>query len=117
MWAINNIGRLYQNGLGVPVDEALAAQWFRAAAEGGNPVAQYNLGSLYVRGRGVPQSNRDAHYWWSVALRGDLADDVRDDVKHDLRLVESELSSADLEESRRLAKAWQPKAPTQLPRN
>jgi TPR repeat protein len=115
LWAINNIGRLYQNGQGVTQDDAAAAQWYRLAADGGNGVAQYNLGSMYVRGRGIPQSNRDAHFWWSLALRGDISDDVRDGVKHDIKLVETHMSADEIAESRRLTQAWQPKKPTQLP--
>jgi TPR repeat protein len=115
LWAINNIGRLYQNGLGVSQDDAAAVQWYRLSADGGNGVAQYNLGSMYLRGRGIGQSDREAHFWWSLALASDISDDVRSDVKHDIKLVEAHMSGGEIEESRRRAQGWQPHKPTQLP--
>ncbi len=115
LWAINNIGRLYQNGLGVPQDDAAAVLWYRLSADGGNGVAQYNLGSMYVRGRGIAQSDRDAHFWWSLALASDISDDVRSDVKHDIKLVEAHMNADEIQESRRRVQAWQPRRPAQLP--
>ena len=117
LWAINNIGRLYENGLGVTQDDAAAVQWYRLAADGGNGVSQYNLGSMYVRGRGIPQSDRDAHFWWSLALKSDLSDDVRSQVRHDIGIVETHMNDDETAESRRLVQAWQPKTPTQIPSN
>ena len=39
--------RMYQNGRGVPQDDAEAAKWFRLAAEQGDAEAQHNLGVMY----------------------------------------------------------------------
>jgi len=42
--AQNYLGLLYDNGYGVPRDDARAVAWYRKAAEQGNAAAQYNLG-------------------------------------------------------------------------
>lgn len=51
--AQNMVGEIYSKGLGVAPDYAMAAQWFRKAADQGNSRAQINLGYLYEEGLGV----------------------------------------------------------------
>lgn len=46
--AMNTIGVLYQNGLGVPVDYAQAATWYERAISNGNYDAFYNLGVMLM---------------------------------------------------------------------
>ena len=50
-----NLGRMYDNGQGVPKDYSQAMKWYRLAADQHDAVAQSNLGSLYYTGRGVPK--------------------------------------------------------------
>ena len=50
------LGAAYDNGEGVPEDDAEAVKWYRNAAEQGRARAQYNLGSMYEQGEGVPQA-------------------------------------------------------------
>lgn len=45
-------GRALQNGWGVPVDEAAARGHLMAAADAGDPRAQWNLGMMLLDGRG-----------------------------------------------------------------
>ncbi len=45
-----NLGIMYEDGLGVPEDDAEAVRWFRLAAEQGYAFAQFNLGSVYYCG-------------------------------------------------------------------
>jgi hypothetical protein len=47
-----NLGLAYENGQGVPKDEAQADSWFRKAAEQGNADAQERLGEMYSYGQG-----------------------------------------------------------------
>jgi hypothetical protein len=61
------LGRMYQNGNGVPQDDAEAVKWYRKAAEGyrkeaeqGNMYYQYALGEMYQKGDGVPQDDTEA---------------------------------------------------------
>ena len=44
-------GLMYDNGEGVPQDDAEAVRWYRLAAEQGNASAQYNLGLMYANGK------------------------------------------------------------------
>ncbi|MCB1522288.1 MAG: sel1 repeat family protein, partial [Hyphomicrobiaceae bacterium] len=53
------IARIHAAGLGVPKNEALAANWFQRAAELGDVEAQFAYGVILAEGRGVPK-NRSA---------------------------------------------------------
>jgi TPR repeat protein len=46
---------------------ALAAEWYRKAAEQGDAGAQGTLGLLYSIGQGVPRSDVEAYYWLDLA--------------------------------------------------
>lgn len=39
---------MYQNGLGVVRNEAMAEKWMRAAADHGHALAQHGMGSMYL---------------------------------------------------------------------
>src|SRR4051812_31596336 len=51
------LGVLYANGYGVAKDPAVAARWYRRAADKGLAEAQNNLGALYSNGEGVPHDH------------------------------------------------------------
>ena len=51
-----NLGALYQNGLGVEKDFQKAVLWHRKAVAQGNAVAQLNLGTMYMKGQGVDRN-------------------------------------------------------------
>jgi TPR repeat protein len=68
------LGLLYQNGDGVPRDHALAAAWFRKAADQGDSAAQLNLAFSYQMGQGVPQDYAQAAAWYRKAAdQGDAS--------------------------------------------
>lgn len=46
--AIAGVAYLYNTGMGTPKDNAVAAKWFRMAAEKGHAISQYNFGKLLV---------------------------------------------------------------------
>ncbi len=49
----------------------LAAYWYKKAAEGGNPQAQYSLAVLHALGHGLPKCYPEALRWWhEAAVRG-----------------------------------------------
>jgi TPR repeat protein len=50
------VGEIYEKGLGVTADYALAGEWYRRAAEQGYSRAQINLGYLFEAGLGVEQN-------------------------------------------------------------
>ena len=67
-----NLGFMYDNGKGVPENDAEAAKWYRKAAEQGDVMAQYSLGGMYFRGEGVSQNFTEAVKWFrKAAEQGD----------------------------------------------
>ena len=66
-----NIGVMYENGRGVPEDDAEAVRWFRLAAEQGNACSQSHLGVKSRNGEGVPQDYTEGVRWYrKVAEQG-----------------------------------------------
>jgi TPR repeat protein len=65
--AENNIGWLYENGLGIAKDYAEAMNWFRRAANQGYGEAQNNIGWLLQNGWGVKQDYGEAMTWYRKA--------------------------------------------------
>lgn len=68
------LGRMYDQGQGVPQDYQQAAQWYRKAADQGFALAQNNLGWMYDNGQGVPQDYQQAGLWYRKAADQGLAD-------------------------------------------
>ena len=72
-----NLGVMYAEGRGVPLDDTEAVRWYRLAAEQGDIVAQANLGLMYAEGRGVPLDDAEAVRWYRLAAeQGDVVAQV-----------------------------------------
>jgi predicted nucleic acid-binding Zn-ribbon protein len=61
------VGEIFEKGLGVQPDYAVAGTWYRRAAERGYSRAALNLGNLYERGLGVPRDPAQALNWYRRA--------------------------------------------------
>jgi len=61
------LGLLYERGLGVPHDPALALVWYHRAADQGDALAEFHIGSLYERGLGVGRDYSEAAAWYQRA--------------------------------------------------
>jgi uncharacterized protein len=61
------LGVMYDNGKGVPQNDAEAMNWYREAADRGETNAQCNLGTMYLTGQGVPQDYAEALKWYRKA--------------------------------------------------
>ena len=57
------VGRCYDQGWGVPVDKARAAEWFRAAALRGLDWGMYNFATALALGEGVAEDKAEALDW------------------------------------------------------
>ena len=68
-----NLGKIYDNGEGVPEDDAEAVKWYRLAADQGHAAAQDNLGMMYATGEGVPQDDAEAVKLFRLAANQGLA--------------------------------------------
>ncbi len=72
------VGEMYEKGLGTAPDYAVAALWYRKAAEQGYARAQINLGHLFELGLGVPKDMDEAIRWYrkgaglteNIAIKG-----------------------------------------------
>lgn len=62
-----NLGAMYDNGDGVPEDDAEAAKWYQQAADQGHINAQFNLGVMYANGEGVAENPVEAASWYRKA--------------------------------------------------
>ena len=58
----------YEQGWGGSKDYAVAADWYRRAAEQGYGLASESLGYLYSRGDGVPKDYVEAMKWYRLAV-------------------------------------------------
>lgn len=72
--AQNNIGLMYERGLGVTQSYVEAMAWYRKAADQGLPEAQFNVGTLYHNGYGVEVNNSQAVSWFKRAADQQLPD-------------------------------------------
>jgi TPR repeat protein len=70
--AQNNLGVMYQRGLGVAQDFRKAHSWFEKAAAQELAEANVNLGLLYFDGLGVSQDQQKAFSLFSIAAREKL---------------------------------------------
>ncbi|MEQ8666162.1 MAG: tetratricopeptide repeat protein [Rhodospirillales bacterium] len=73
--ALLALGMMHFQGQGVVHSEVKAAEYFRQAAEQGEPAAQFLMGRIYESGFGVPRDPIEAYKWY--ALSGRDADAVR----------------------------------------
>ena len=58
------LGLIYANGRGVPVDLDQAMMWYCRSALQGFPKAQNNLGVMYSEGEGIEKNYQIAAYWF-----------------------------------------------------
>jgi len=72
--AQNNVGYMYEEGLGVPQNYLLAMNWYRQAADNGLAEAQHNMGMLYHHGYGVAENLGEAFRWFKMAADQELAE-------------------------------------------
>ncbi len=72
-WAQFYMGRMYDNGHGVPQDDKEAVKWYTLSAKQGNSWAQNNLASKYGKGNGVEQSFPEAFKWFMLSAEQGVA--------------------------------------------
>ena len=65
--AQNDLGWMYEKGLGVRQDDQRAVEWYTNAAHQGFAEAQYNLGAMYYNGQGVSQNKSTAKRYFGQA--------------------------------------------------
>jgi len=99
-----NLGLLYLDGQGVPMDLDQAVKWFTRSAEQGYDKAQLNLGAMYSVGKGVKRDYVQAYKWLNIcAAQGNAKCAAQRD------LVAKKLSASKLNSAQHLASEWAPK--------
>ncbi len=61
------VAELYANGLGVPRDDAKAAEWYKLAAARGDPNAMFALALFALEGRAGPRDRAASAKWLAAA--------------------------------------------------
>ena len=95
---------MYDDGDGVPKNDAEALKWYRRAADQGDADAQFNLGLMYYNGEGVPKNDAEAYFWWNLAAAQGNAD-----AKTNRDIVEKKMTRDQIAEAQRRSAAWKPK--------
>ncbi len=102
--AQNNLGVMHRLGLGGPQDYEEAFHWFHRAAEQGNGGGQNHLGLMYYKGEGTPQNYVQAYKWATLSAEQGL-----DQAIQAIQLLEHDMTPAQLEKAKQLAKKWKSK--------
>ena len=61
------LGILYRNGKGVPIDFKIAFMWIKKSAEQGYTNAQATIARMYEQGHGTKKNKPEAIKWWRIA--------------------------------------------------
>ena len=93
-----NLGNMYDNGNGVPENDAEAVKWYRKAADQGYAKAQTSLGVMYANGEGVPENFVHAYVWWSMAKTQGY-----EDAKVNLDILRPQITKQQIAEAQSLA--------------
>lgn len=102
--AQNNLGVMYRYGLGVPQDYQKAFRWFEKAAGQGNGGGQNHLGLMHYKGEGMPKNYIQAYMWATLAANQGV-----DQAIQALQILRNEMTQAQIDEAKQLAKEWKPK--------
>jgi hypothetical protein len=101
---------MYEDGEFVPQNYALAAKWYRKAAEHvpnlwGAGVARNNLALVYLNGLGVPKNYVLAYMWFALAYSDTILKEAphMSDVPKE---VTSHMSPAQIAQAERMAQDW-----------
>jgi len=65
--AQHQLALMYGKGLGVPLNLATSAKWYKASANNGSAAAQCQLGRMYAKGKGVNKNSELALGWFRKA--------------------------------------------------
>lgn len=68
------LGYMLHNGIGIAQNHTEALYWTNAAAQQGNPAAQYNMGLAWLHGWGVEPDPNRAQEWFQIASNNGFAE-------------------------------------------
>lgn len=100
------LGALYSSGVGRPRSYEQAFQWFSRAADQGHSHAMLVLSGLYAIGQGTLQDNISAYKWAYIVSVGTRVEEFRSDARQVIGLLETKMTSGDINRARSEANAW-----------
>jgi TPR repeat protein len=94
---------MYRDGSGVTQNVAIAAKWFKSAANLGRAESQLDIGELYEAGRGIAQDYVQAHMWYNLAAAAGVpgAEARRNELA-------TKMTPEQLSEAQKFASQWRP---------
>jgi TPR repeat protein len=96
-------GEMHRRGQGVPKSFVKALEWYRRAADQGQPRGQHYLGFGYLYGQNLPQDPVLAYMWFSLAAAGGIESD-----NNVLDQLATKMTPEQIAEAQRLAREWKP---------
>ena len=100
-----NLGVMYDEGHGVPVNIAVAAAWYLKAADQGMGQAMGNLAVLYVQRSESPDSLVQAFKWTSLAVNHE-AEAQRAGAVKNRDFLAAHMTRPQIDQALALARAW-----------
>ena len=104
----SNIGLLYENGWGLPVNHAEAAKWYWKAIEHGahSGQAELHLGVLYENGRGIGKDLELAAYLYRTVVEKFGNSEFAEEAKTRLALMRATIQSPEPESGETKSDYW-----------
>jgi hypothetical protein len=102
------LAAMYDRGMGMPENHAMASQWFQRSAAEGYSQSMRNLGTMYRNGEAGRVDYVQAYRWYTLAIAhlvpGEADADAVQELKQDLNEVSPHLTGAQIAEARKLAR-------------
>ncbi len=104
------LGKNYEAGRGgLKKDLEQAGNWYRLAADQGDPFAQASLGLLYRFGKGVQRDLVQAYLWLELSASHTTGADSESIAEY-RDAAAAQMTPTQIIEAKRLARDWKPKA-------
>ena len=95
-----NLGQMYRQGQGVPMDAVEAARRYRQAAAQGDAQSQYNMGVMYFNAaEGIPRNLVFSHMWLTLSAMSGVENAARNRT-----IVTREMTPEQITEALQLAR-------------
>ncbi len=90
------LGWLYEAGVAVDADDAIAVAWYEKAAIGGDPIAQFNFALRCEKGKGTQKNLAAAARWYLAAAEQGIGPAMKNlsDMYRDGRGVHQDMQQA-----------------------
>ena len=105
--AMMRLAHMHRAGDGVAKDVATAVCWYQTAAVHGHASALVDLGQMHLDGTAIVQDRVAAYMWFIIAADHLPPGEQRSEVEMLRDITSLQMTSAEIGEARRRARAWQ----------